>query len=147
MEEIKVVYREIEISYREESERWSCIIDNGQWSEKQTLKECKKLIDQFLKKQVENTECIYIYVRGWRSEGFGSKRIITSIAENGDVWVKNENGGREKISANIVGEELALWNDANLKIVEEYKKQLRVLAEEDQKAKDILKKLVRFKNK
>lgn len=143
MENIKVTYRDIEISYNEDCERWSCKIDDGKWSEKQTLKECKKLIDLFYKKQVENIECIYVSASSYKC-GFGSKRIITSISENGDVWVKNEKGNREKYSQYSLKNDLALWNENNLKIVDEYKEQMKVVKQESDKANSILSKLERF---
>ena len=62
MEQIKVVYRDIEITYNEDYECWRCLVDGVKYGKKQTLKECKKQVDIFYKKQVENIECIFIYI-------------------------------------------------------------------------------------
>ena len=50
MENIKVEYMGFKISYSEEREVWSCKVASA-ILEKQTLKECKKRIDDFLKKE------------------------------------------------------------------------------------------------
>jgi len=96
MENIKVEYMGFEISYSEEREVWSCEVTSAHY-EKQTLKECKKMIDDFLKKE-KSFERYPAYKKSWND---GLIQIdITSVCSDDPkyYWTITKDGknNREK---------------------------------------------------
>jgi hypothetical protein len=96
MENIKVEYMGFEISYREDREIWSCEVASAHY-EKQTLKECKKKIDDFLKKE-KSFERYPAYKKSWNA---GLIQIdITSVCSDDPkyYWTITKDGknNREK---------------------------------------------------
>jgi len=97
MENIKVEYMGFKISYSEEREVWSCEVASANY-EKQTLKECKKRIDDFLKKE-KSFERYPAYNNPW---GNGLIQVdITSVCSDDPkyYWAITKDGknNRRKI--------------------------------------------------
>lgn len=96
---IKVDYKGFEIKFNDGSESWSSSIDGVSFS-RQKLADAKKKIDEFIKQEsaFTNLHAIIADTYSWRDRPIGSIVTITSVANNGDVWIK-DNKGREKIGA------------------------------------------------
>ena len=133
---IDVIYKDIEISYNEENEVWDCDIAKAHF-QKQTLKECKKRIDDFLKNEFKR---IKIFIM--RFDEF-EKGEIASLIENEryvDCWIIGENKNRSKEKF----ERLYFDNEYNNKLLEEYNKQKEIIKKEEDKLKEILGKFQKF---
>jgi uncharacterized protein Yka (UPF0111/DUF47 family) len=98
---ITTTYRDIVISYNENTETWECEVADGRWSKRTELKDCKKAIDKFIdggdkiKKKFNKFEVLRFdnYDKAkWRT------LTVTSINEDGDVWVTDVKGNRNKLS-------------------------------------------------
>lgn len=97
MSEIKTHYRGFDIVFSEFNESWSCELSRNKSYEKEKMSDVKKRIDKFIKDESEfkNMEVV-VLGNGYRNIGF-TKMTITSIADNGEAWVKDEKGNRQKL--------------------------------------------------
>jgi len=124
-DEIKVVYRDVEITYVEYSNTWSFEL-RGREKNVPSLQAAKEEIDKpepEKKKPFVRTEA-YMFI----SEFFDPERLnsfekvrVTSIADTGvgvrkKMWVIRANGRREQVCAS----ELFIINPSNLEIMHEY---------------------------
>lgn len=91
MSEIGTTYKDIAIAYREINDEWYCEIGRAQ-----TLSALKRKIDAHLRKQKSFNPIAAIHDAGRLFGGF-EKVTITSLAEDGAVWVKNSKGARKKL--------------------------------------------------
>ncbi len=133
---IDVIYKDIQINYNEEYEIWECDIANAHF-QKQTLKECKKRIDDFFKKEFKRIKIFRICFEGFK------KGEITSLIENeryADCWIIDENKNRSKEKFEC----LYFDNEYNNKLLEEYNKQKEIIKKEEDKLKEILGKFQKF---
>ncbi len=115
MEEISVIYKGWRIVFVEDSwekkEYWVLVDDdNNRDYKNEKLKVVKEYIDRLNKKDFKQFE---IYHRGWR--GGYHKFIVTSINEDGDLWIKTSQGRRQKIRA----DQAVILSDENDSIIKE----------------------------
>jgi hypothetical protein len=139
VEEIKIDYRGFEINYNEEYERWKCEINPNKWFEKQTLKECKKSIDGFLKRETDFQRIDVYRTVGWGSERF-LKVTITSITEEGEVWIREEKGERSKVERKY----LLKINDNNTSLIEKYKEQDKIIKAATKEQENLIEQFDKF---
>jgi hypothetical protein len=127
MDRIVVEYRGIAIDYREDEECWYCLLDE-KTNKKQTLKECKKKIDEWYKAQVTETPVINMGALRW--DKF-QNAVVTSIDSAGDVWIRNIDGSREK--ANKGSRKIAIDSQTNRDKISAYLKQSDFIKQEKKK--------------
>jgi len=142
--EIKTEYRGIEITYNEFSNHWICELTRGTATNKESLAECKKKIDEWFKKQNVKTPVISIYDNKWNKLGFGETATVTSITEDGEKWVSFEKGGRGKYSKSSFDSNFVKHTPENIKLIEAYKVQKEICNKEAQKANDIIESMERL---
>ena len=99
MLKIQTEYRGFAIEFCEHTESWSCELKPQKLFAKEKLADVKKRIDKFIKDESEFTNMEAITPASWRClNGAFMDAVITSVSDNGDLWIKSEHG-REKIGA------------------------------------------------
>ena len=149
MSEIITEYKGFKITFDEFTESWKCEIKEGSWSEKVSLKDIKKSIDLFLKKESEfkDTKAITLDTSSWRGKKFGSIVTITSVADDGDVWIRTPSGEREKIGKGLRSSLCSLTDENKVKLAEIFdlgRENEKILSKID-KVKDSMEKIFKIR--
>ena len=118
--EVKIsgTYRGLKIEYYDgHNKPWSLMIGKEEGYSGETLESVKRYADRFLSDQFKPIEAI-IFSRdnrflfrkdlirgswgGWNEDGEIRKITVTSIDDEGRVWIKTESGRREKVDKDVV---------------------------------------------
>lgn len=141
-QDLKIIYREFIITHRELQGADSFHIegDNNWRNDHPTLKKTMEYIDRMLKQKFEKADVI-MPLWGYRKEnGEISEGIVTSVTEDGCVWVTYKNktnlSTRTKVNSNVYFD-----TPENRKLVEEMfdiiKEKAKHIAEVEQKIEAI----------
>lgn len=137
MANITTEYRGIKITYNEDKENWGADVAGDAW-EKQTLKECKKKIDDWFKKE-SNFQRFDVYYMGW---GTTPKiATVTSLTDNNEAWITSESG-RNKVTVKY----LYSICDANTEIVKKFNDLENQLKQISNDQKELLKGLIPYQS-
>ena len=94
-------YKGYAIEFRESSETWCAIIGNSTYSNP-SLAKVKKHIDNLDKKEFKRVD---VYVGGWGYQDYAYQQgTVTSIDDEGKVWIVKKNGDRSKVNADQIFE-------------------------------------------
>lgn len=95
--EIGTEYKTIKIIYSEWEEKWEAGLGGREFADS-SLKKVKERIDAFLKKENAFSRVKARYMENYRSDEQYEPITITSITEDGEVWIVAAKGERRKIS-------------------------------------------------
>lgn len=119
MGKFEVEYRGFTITYHEEDEVWYCHLNNKRF-DKETLKQAKKRIDDFLKEAFNRFD---VYTSdGYARDSYAKIVTVTSIAEDGQLWTIDAKGSRSKIHKKYC----YVLNDKNTELIAEHNRQSEI---------------------
>lgn len=107
-----------------------------------TLEAAKKYIDNFLKKDFKPTDALIIGW-GWNADNKAQEVLVTSIDDEGNVWVKHKaTGKREKVGKDkVIADNKE--NRTKLQKMEKNHEQVNILQQENEEIEESLERLVK----
>ena len=129
-DKIEIDYKNTKIRYEEFDNSWTIEVEGNTARQKGSLADAKKYVDSLRKK--ENTfkrfDVFSLSENTWSRKAFGNISTVTSIDDDGDIWV-SINGKRSKVSLKYFHTEFSAITEKNKELVKSVIEKKNILKE------------------